>query len=471
MPDQSPVLNAGTAKWLPWLVATSFFMQMLDGTILNTALPAIAGDLGENPLRMQAVVVSYMLTQAIFIPASGWLTDRLGPRKLMSGAIGLFTLGSLMCALSSGLYFMVAARIVQGLGGALMMPVGRLVILRLYPKDELVRVLSIITIPGLFGSLAGPALGGGLAQYVSWHWIFLINLPVGLLGILATLRLMPAFEPDRSQPFDYPGFAVFGLSLVLISLSLEGLSHPRFDNALAAGLAALGLLVQAFYWWRLSGRPVSLFKTAIFRIVTFRVGLAANLFARLGSGATPFLLPLLLQVVLGFSPLIAGLLMMPMALASVLAKLVARRLAAHYRYRDILLVNTVFQGALIASLALVPMDMNPAVFCAQLAALGGVNALQFSFLNTYTLMDLPYGESGSGNALMSVMVQLSQSLAVGLAASILIFFQGDSQVTASSDLSLALTAFHYTFLVIGLASMLSAVLFYLSPGERAPGKS
>ena len=464
MSNHPPEIDARTAKWLPWLVAMSFFMQMLDGTILNTALPAIARSLGENPLRMQAVIISYLLTMAICIPASGWLTDRVGPRCLMTWSIGLFALGSFLCAVSPNLYFMVGARIIQGTGGALMVPVGRLVILRLYPKDDLVRVLSIIPIPGLFGSLIGPALGGVLVQYISWHWIFLINIPVGLLGMVATMKLMPYFEPVRNHPFDLPGFLIFGLSLVLISLSLEGLGHPDINRSTALVLGALGVVVQAAYWLVLAGRPKALFRTSTFRVKTFSVGLAANLFTRLGTGATPFLLPLLLQVVLGYSPLLAGLMMMPMALASVGAKLLAKRLANHFKYRSILLANTFLQGGLIASLALVPMNMNPLIFCLQLAALGGVNSLQFTFLNTYTLMDLPYEDSGGGNALMSVMMQLSQSLAVSMAATLLVTFQGQiPSVVGSEDLASTLRAFHHTFLVVGLGSFISGLLFYFSP--------
>jgi len=461
MSARPPEIDARTAKWLPWLVAMSFFMQMLDGTILNMALPAIARSMHENPLKMQAVIIAYVLTQAVCIPASGWLTDRVGPKKLMTCSIGLFGLGSLLCALSWNLYFMTLARVIQGAGGALMVPVGRLVILRLYPKAELVRVLSIIPIPGLFGSLIGPALGGFLVQYASWRWIFLINIPVALFGIWATYRLMPRFEVDKSQSFDFFGFVVFALSLLLVSLAIEGLGRPDVGGRWAAVLAALGIGGQAFYWLSLSGRKVSLFKPSIFRIDTFKIGLAANLFARLGSGATPFLVPLLLQVALGFSPLMAGLLMMPMALASLLAKFVARHLAQHFRYRSVLLVNSVLQGSLIGSLALVGRDITPALFCLQLAVLGAVNSVQFTFLNTYTLMDLPYEDSGSGNALMSMMMQLSQSLAVSMAAGLLSFFQGG--VSSGLDVHLLLKAFQHTFAVVGAGSVAAALLFCLAP--------
>ena len=463
MPTNPPHLDEYTARWLPWLVAMSFFMQMLDGTILNTALPAIARSLGENPLRMQAVIIAYLLAQAICIPASGWLTDRWGPRSLMGMSIGFFTFGSLLCALSTDLYFMVAARVVQGLGGALMVPVGRLVILRLYPKGELVRVLSIIPIPGLFGNLIGPALGGFLVEYASWHWIFLINLPVGIFGIWATLKLMPRFEPDREHRFDFIGFIVFGLSLVLLSLGTEGLGNPDISMGAAALLAFGGLAVQIFYWLVLSRRTRSLFKPSIFKTNTFSVGLAANLFARLGSSAIPFLTPLLLQVGLGYSPLTSGLMMIPMAMASVVAKMATRPLAARFQYRSILLTNTCIQGLLIVSLAFASTHMYPPLFCLQLALMGGVNSLQFSFLNTYTLMDLPYEDSGSGNALMSVMMQLSMSLGVGLAAAVLMLFHGTPEAGGGAGSESMLVAFQHTFLTVGATAVLSALLFFLAP--------
>src|SRR5690606_17273138 len=181
-------LDARTARILPWLVAIAFFMQTLDGTILNTALPAMAADLAENPLRMQGVVIAYMLTVALLIPASGWLADRFGTRRTFCLAIALFTLGSLFCAISSSLDQLVGSRVLQGMGGALMLPVGRLVVLRAYPRSEFVRVMTFIALPGLVGPLIGPTLGGWLVEYASWHWIFLINLPVGLLGGVVAYR-------------------------------------------------------------------------------------------------------------------------------------------------------------------------------------------------------------------------------------------------------------------------------------------
>ena len=193
------MLDPATKRLLPWVVAIAFFMQTLDGTILNTALPTMAKDLGESPLRMQSIVIAYMLTVALFIPASGWLADRFGTRRAFIAAIVLFSLGSLLCALAPSLPWLVAARVVQGMGGALLLPVGRLTILRAYPRSELLKVLSFVTIPGLVGPLVGPPLGGWLVEVASWRWVFLINLPVGLVGVLVALRHMPDLRRSGSS--------------------------------------------------------------------------------------------------------------------------------------------------------------------------------------------------------------------------------------------------------------------------------
>ena len=228
-PHPKPIDDT-TKRLLPWVVAIAFFMQTLDGTILNTTLPSMARDLGERPLRMQSVVIAYMLTVALFIPASGWLADRFGTRRAFLSAIVLFSLGSLLCALSSSLEWLIAARVLQGVGGALLLPVGRLTILRAYPRAELLKVLSFVTVPGLLGPLVGPPLGGWLVEVASWHWVFLINLPVGLLGVFATLRVLPDLRGAQER-FDWSGFVMFSLGLVLVTLGLQGLGEHAFSAA------------------------------------------------------------------------------------------------------------------------------------------------------------------------------------------------------------------------------------------------
>jgi EmrB/QacA subfamily drug resistance transporter len=464
MTDPAP-LDPRTARLLPWIVAIAFFMQTLDGTILNTALPAMAADLAEDPLRMQSVVIAYMLTVALLIPASGWIADRFGTRRIFFGAIALFSLGSLLCALSTSLPMLVGARIVQGLGGALMMPVGRLVVLRAYPRSELVRIMSFVTLPGLLGPLLGPSLGGWLVEVASWHWIFLINLPVGLLGCWAALRHMPDLRgPSRSR-FDTPGFVLFGAAMLLITVALEGLGELHLPTMRVMLLLLGGLACLAAYWLRAGRIEQPLFAPSLFRTRGFAVGIIGNLFARLGSGALPFLTPLLLQLAMGYSPAQAGMSLIPLALAAMAVKPLAKPLIERLGYRRILTGNTLLLGVLIASLALVDADTALLQLIVQLGLIGAVNSLQFTAMNTVTLIDLDNRDASSGNSLLSVVVQLAMGLGVAASAALLGGFSrefgGEGQL---------LQAFQATYLCVGLLSMLAAAIFLqLDPadGRRA----
>ena len=450
MPSPLP-LDARTARLLPWIFAITFFMQTLDSTILNTALPAMARDLAEDPLRMQSVVIAYMLAVALLIPASGWIADRFGTRRIFLGAILLFSLGSLFCALSQNLAQLVAARVVQGLGGALMLPVARLIVLRAYPRSELVRIISFIAIPGLLGPLLGPPLGGLLAQYASWHWIFLINLPVGALCCCFALRLVPDLRGLERSRFDTPGFLLFGAAMVLITIALESLGEPQRPLQgvllpLFAGLAGLAL-----YWLRALRIEQPLFAPGLFQTRTFAVGICGSLFARLGSGALPFLVPLMLQVAFDYSPTQAGLSMVPLALAAMLANPLNRWVIERCGYRRALLASTLALGALLCSLALVGPGQPYWLLLLQLVLLGGFNMLQFAALQAVTLTDLDERATSSGNSLLSVVTQLSLSLGVACTAALLGGFSG----VAGNVLG----AFQATFLCIGALTVLVAAIF------------
>ena len=454
MPQPVP-LDARTARVLPWLVAIAFFMQTLDGTILNTALPAMAGDLAENPLRMQGVVIAYMLTVALLIPASGWLADRFGTRRVFFLAILLFTLGSLFCAISTTLDQLVVSRVLQGMGGALMLPVGRLVVLRAYPRSEFVRVMTFIALPGMVGPLIGPTLGGWLVEYASWHWIFLINLPVGLLGAIAAFRFMPDLKSPEQIRFDLVGFVLFGAAMVLITIALEGLGEMHMPHARVLLLMVIGSACLTAYWLRAGHIDKPLFSPALFRTRSFAVGIFGNLFSRLGSGALPFLLPLLLQVALGYSPAQAGMMMIPLALGAMLVKPLAKPLIDRLGYRRILIGNTLLLGCLIAGLGGVNADTPLALLLLHLSLIGVVNSMQFTAMNTVTLVGLSYQDASSGNSLLSVVVQLSMSLGVAAAGALL---GGFSEPSASGQAVLG--AFHLTFLCIGGLSILAVGLFF-----------
>jgi EmrB/QacA subfamily drug resistance transporter len=459
------LLDPATKRLLPWVVAIAFFMQTLDGTILNTTLPTMAKDLGESPLRMQSVVIAYMLTVALFIPASGWLADRFGTRRAFLAAIVLFSVGSLLCALSPSLPWLVAARVLQGVGGALLLPVGRLTILRAFPRSELLKVLSFVTIPGLVGPLVGPPLGGWLVEVATWHWVFLINLPVGALGVFAALRYMPDLRGALGQRFDWPGFAMFSLGLVMVSLGLQGLGEHALSAAVSILLVIGGLGAMAAYWVHAARTEKALFSLTLFQIPTFSVGILGNLFARLGSGAMPFLTPLFLQIGLGYSPSVAGLTMVPIVVGAMLIKFVAERVIKRFGYRRVLVVNTLLLGGFIAGFALVGHATPQLAILVYLGLFGVCNSMQFTAMNTLTLGDLDEARASGGNGLLSVVMQLSMSLGVAAAGALLAAFAPPT--SARPDL---VHTFHATYLCMGaLSAVAAAIFFQLGRGEGPAG--
>lgn len=455
--ESSPALSARSARIVPWLVAVAFFMQMLDGTILNTALPSMARDFGVAPLRMQSVVIAYMLTTALLIPASGWCADRFGARRVFFAAITLFTLGSLCCALSPTLELLVAARVLQGVGGALMVPVGRLAVLKAFPRRDLVRVLSFVTIPGMFGPLLGPVAGGFLVQYATWHWIFLINIPVGALGAICTLFFLPDLRDADVSRFDIKGFLLFGASMILISVAMEGFGELHLPRVESTALCILGFIFMAAYWLRSAHMPDPLFSIRLFRTRSFAAGIAGNLFSRMGAGAMPFLIPLFLQLALGYSPFMAGMFMMPTALAGIAAKRLINPLVAWAGFRRVLVCNTALMGGCIACFALVDSTTPLPLLLGLLGVAGVINSTQFTALSSMTLIELPRHEAGSGNSLLSVTMQLAGSTGIAMASAL---YTGFSAAFAGASAGARLLeAFHGTFVVVGGLALGTAVIY------------
>ena len=446
---------------LPWIVGIAFFMQMLDASILNTAIPSIAKDLGTSPLRMHAVVIAYILTVATLIPASGWLADRFGTRRVFLASIIIFTLGSLACALSFTLEMLVAARVLQGVGGALLVPVGRLAVLRAFPRDQLVKVLSFVTIPGLMGPLMGPVLGGVIAHYVSWHWIFLINIPVGLLGIILTLRCMPALKPpldskDAPGSFDGFGFLLFGIFMVGTTLSVESMGENSQPLDLRLVMLGAGLLSLGLYAFHAFKTASPLFSPKLFKTRNFTVGILGNLFSRLGGGAMPFLTPLLLQVGLGYSPVKAGLTMLPITAGAMIGKSLVNGLIRTLGYRWFLTLNTLFVSLMLASYAIIDENLPYPVILGLFVIAGVANSLQFTGMNTVTLIDLPDDQAAGGNSMLSAVMQLAMGFGVACGSAVLDLFTGPDPVQGTG----LLPAFHNTFLVLAALSAVSSLIFF-----------
>ena len=452
-------------KVLLWLVAVGFFMQTLDATIVNTALPAMAQSLGESPLRMQSVVVAYSLAMAMLIPASGWVADRFGARRVYFLAIVFFVAGSVFCALSHSLTQLVAARVLQGLGGALLLPVGRLVVLRTFPREKFLQAMSFVAIPGLIGPLIGPTLGGWLVEVASWHWIFLINVPVGLLGCAATMRYMPGVAAPTVARFDLAGYLMLAFGMVALSLALDGLAGLGLRQASVLVLMIFGLASLVAYWLHAARRPDPLFSPRLFSVDTLRIGLLGNLFARLGSSCMPFLIPLLLQVTMGYSPLQAGMMMLPVAVAGMSMKRFTTTLITRFGYRQVLVGNTLLVGVTMASFALAAPSQPLWVHVVQLAVFGAVNSLQFTAMNTVTLKDLGHDMASSGNSLLSMVQMVAMGMGVAAAGAVLAAFTDFFQPPGTAQ---TLQAFQATFACMGLITVASAGIFWqLSPQDRS----
>lgn len=447
------VKKARSMAGLPWIAAMAFFMQALDATILNTALPAIAQSLNRSPLAMQSAIISYTLTVAMLIPVSGWLADRFGTRRVFMLAVTLFTLGSLACALSSSLGELVVFRVIQGIGGAMMMPVARLALLRAYPRSELLPVLNFVTMPGLVGPILGPVLGGVLVTWASWHWIFLINIPIGIAGLFYARKFMPNFTTPRRK-FDMGGFFLFGLSLVLFSSGMELFGEKVVATWLAISIIFSGIVLFLLYIRHARRHPTPLISLSLFNTRTFSVGIAGNIASRLGTGCVPFLMPLMLQVGFGYPALIAGCMMAPTAVGSILAKSGVTQLLRRLGYRRTLVGVTIFIGVMIAQFSLQSAALPIWMLILPLFVLGMAMSIQFTSMNTITLADLNDENASGGNSVLAVTQQLSISLGVAVSAAVLRFYEGfDSTNTVEQ--------FHSTFITMGVLTVISALVFML----------
>ncbi|MDC9743818.1 multidrug transporter subunit MdtD [Proteus mirabilis] len=445
--------SAKNMSGLPWIAAMAFFMQSLDATILNTALPDIAKSLNHSPLAMQSAVISYTLTVALLIPVSGWLADRFGTRKIFIIAVSLFSGGSLLCALSPNLAFLVISRVIQGIGGAMMMPVARLALLRAYPRSELLPILNFVTMPGLVGPIAGPLLGGILVTYASWHWIFIINIPIGLLGIFYAIKHMPNFTMPKRK-FDLLGFIFFGFGLVMLSVSLDLFGDKNISRYIPLAVILGGFFLLGLYINHAKRHQQPLIPLNIFKTRTFSVGIAGNIATRLGTGCIPFLMPLMLQVGFGYPAIISGMMMAPMALGSILAKSFVTKVLVTFSYRRTLFGITIIIGLMIAQFSLQSPDMSIYYLVLPLFLLGVVMSIQFTSMNTISLADLTDNNASSGNSVLAVTQQLAISFGIAVSASILNYFDTENAGSTVDN-------FHYTFITVGAITLLSSFVFLL----------
>jgi EmrB/QacA subfamily drug resistance transporter len=445
---------------VPLIIAVALFMENMDSTVIATSLPAIAADIGTSPLALKLAVTSYLLSLAIFIPASGWTADRFGARTVFSAAIAVFVLGSIGCALSSSLTDFVIARIVQGMGGAMMTPVGRMVLVRTISKRELVGAMVWVTTPALVGPVLGPPVGGFITTYATWHWIFIINVPIGLLGIALATRYIPNVRAEEDERFDIVGIVLAGVGIGGMAFGLSVLGLNFLPWTVVAGLVFGGACFLAAYLAHARRVDNPALDLSLFRIPTFFASVCGGFIFRLGLGALPFLLPLMLQIGFGMTPFQSGMITFATALGAMGMKWTTANILRRFGFRNILVVNSLISAAFLAVCAGFTAT-TPVEMMMLLLLLGGFfRSLQFTSINTIAYADVEPRRVGRATALVSVAQQLavSSGVAIGaLAVELTVYFKGSNMLQASD--------FPPAFLAVAAISALSVFVFVRLPPE------
>ena len=449
--------SSSAKTYLPWVVATVLFMEQLDSTIVNTAIPSMAASMHVQPLSLKAVVASYILSLAVCIPVSGWMADRFGTRRVFFSAVSIFTVASVLCGLSLNPPMLVAARLLQGAGAAMMMPVGRLTIIRTFPKSELLSAMNFVLIPALVGPLLGPTVGGLIVHWLSWREIFFVNVPVGVLALTLIYRFLPDYRADAPRPLDVIGLVLFGSGIALLSWLLEIFGEHRLDATSTAVLLLLDVALLAGYCLHATRTPHPLLRLDLFRVRTFRVSVAGGFVTRIGMGGMPFMLPLLYQLGLGLPAWQSGLLMMPSAIGAISSKFFNAKLLGALGFRKVLIANTMLLGITIGTYSLVDNATPVPLIVGLGLCLGFFNSMQFSSMNSMAYADIDARDTSMASTLASSLQQLSISF--GLAAGSLVagwYLAGLPQ----SDQQLVTGALHRAFLALAVVTLVSSLSYW-----------
>jgi EmrB/QacA subfamily drug resistance transporter len=447
-------------RLVPLIIAVALFMENMDSTIIATSLPAIAADIGANPLALKLAVTSYLLSLAVFIPASGWTADRFGARKVFRAAIATFVVGSIGCALSSSLTEFVLARIVQGMGGAMMTPVGRLVLVRTIDKRNLVDAMAWVTMPALVGPIIGPPIGGFITTYASWHWIFIINVPIGLIGIFLATRYIEDVRMEGLERFDLVGMVLAGAGVAGLAFGLSVAGLGLVPPSMISSLMASGAIFMAAYVLHARNTAAPVLDFSLVRIPTFRANVVSGSLFRMGIGALAFLLPLMLQLGFNYSPLQSGLVTFTAAVGAFTMKTFAARIIRRFGFRRILIINALLSSAFTAVCGLFTPNTPFEIMIAVLLIGGFFRSLQFTATNTIAYADVDARRMSRATPLVSVAQQLSiaAGVAIGaLAVEMAVQFKGGGPITAEH--------FRPAFLLIGVISASSAIFFWFLPPD------
>ncbi|SAK71258.1 EmrB/QacA family drug resistance transporter [Caballeronia pedi] len=464
MPSASVSENKGSSL-IVMLVAATFFMENLDGTIIATALPQMARSFNVHPADMSLGITAYLLTLAVFIPISGWAADRFGLRTVFASAIAVFTAASVLCATTSTLPAFAAARVLQGIGGAMMVPVGRLAVLRATPKEGLMRAIAIITWPGLVAPVIGPPLGGFITTYSSWRWIFYLNVPLGLIGLLLTLRYIGNEREDATRRFDLPGFALCGIACTTLLYAMELIGRSDADWTLVGVLVAVGVVSGIASYWHLRRATQPVVDLSALKVKTFAVSMTGGSLFRIAISAAPFLLPLMFQVGFGMNAFESGLLTLAVFAGNLSMKLVTTPVMRQFGFRSVLIVNGVLAALSLAAMSLLTPTTPTLVIVVVLFLSGLSRSLQFTALNTLSFADVPKAQMSGASALSSTLFQMTMGIGVAIGAIALRigeWFHGhDAHSIGPEDFSVA-------FLIVALVGLVGVVdLFGLAKDAGA----
>ncbi|MGC1885980.1 MAG: DHA2 family efflux MFS transporter permease subunit [Stellaceae bacterium] len=445
---------------IPLVIGCAFFMEGLDSTMIAVAIPDMARGLGESPLRLNLVITTYLLSLAVFIPVSGWIADRLGTRVVFCVAISIFAAGSALCGLSTSLPMMLVMRVLQGFGGAMMTPVGRLILLRSFPRSGLVSAMNWMTIPAMIGPTVGPIVGGFLTTYLSWRAIFYLNLPIGIAGVVLALWLIEDFRAPAPTRFDLRGFFIAGLGLALLELAIENVGRPMVPAPLGTLSFAIALATLLLYVRHAKHRVDPILDLRLLRIRTFRIGTVTGSVCRMGLDAVPFLLPLLFQVGFGLSPLQSGVLSFSSSLGAMLVRTLSGTFLRFFGFRRLLAGNACLAAAVTAACGLLQPSTPSWLVVIFVLLSGCVRSIQYLGLNTISYADVPGAILSKSTSVSGVAQQLARGFGIAVGAALLALIAGPHIVNTAD--------FRLAFFLIALLPLGSALGFLrLSPIDGA----
>jgi EmrB/QacA subfamily drug resistance transporter len=454
-----PSLQKSTA--ISILVATAFFMENLDGTVIATALPEMGRSFHTNPVDLNIGMTAYLLMLAVFIPISGWVADRIGARTVFVSAIAIFTVSSILCGLSTGIWTFTGARVIQGIGGAMMVPVGRLVVLRTTEKHNLIDAITLITWPGLIAPVVGPPVGGFITTYASWHWIFFLNVPLGILGMALSSRLIPNLKEDGVKPFDWIGFVLSASACVsfVYGIELVGRQSAHWKPTVAYLIAGCVLGLFSVRHFLRSTAP--LLNLSLLKIKTFAITLQGGSLFRIAISVSPFLLPLMFQVGFGLNAFQSGLLMLGLFTGNLLMKSVVTPILRRFGFRRVLTINGILTAILTASCALLMPQSSKFLILFVLFVNGLSRSMQFTATGALAFADIAKPDMSSATSFFSMITQMSMGMGVAVGA---IALRAAGFLSGNSVGSPTTREFHIAFLLVAVLNLLATLdCFILDP--------